>query len=460
MCRLSQDLGLNRWEYYLCLGEDVADSRRKLWWECYWWDKWYSATTGKQPLLNDDTTAFLLPKCVMELGVDDLMSCDALISTANLEHASVEAAVLFGYIALSRTVSTLFTGMLYNKKFTHYMVCSTQQGPFRLDTTVEELESTFLSAKATFGKLGDKFKLFFANNSGVNNVFELYIQMEYVRSSCFTAVGNLLLRFKSFLEKGRARGVERCLQESRKIVLSSSKEVLLKVLGVDTFYNVKSCVRAMLFIFLNVAGGIIGGQSREEDDHCILLLCSVTDHFNRALLVSSPTANTHQHGTKIRPNHSKSIFLVISRICLQVHLKRNGISESELLVTMKKADPRLAELCENLLNFGSELLGFFSADHERSAYHSAILKYLKMKTGDFATEESKTKTQDYNNAKRDSSMSLSDQTRKRQQEGPLGDQTNPPEFNTLESFLNLENFPELCSSFFEDMVNLEFSNGS
>lgn len=83
-----------------------------------------------------------------------------------------------------------------------------------------------------------------------------------------------------------------------------------------------------------------------------------------------------------------------------------------------------------------------------------------MKTGDFATEESKTKTQDYNNAKRDSSMNPSDQTRNRQQEGPLGDQTNPPEFNTLESFLNLENFPELCSSFFEDMVNLEFSNGS
>lgn len=59
-------------------------------------------------------------------------------------------------------------------------------------------------------------------------------------------------------------------------------------------------------------------------------------------------------------------------------------------------------------------------------------------------------------------MNLSDQTRKRQQEGPLGDQTRPtpPEFNTLESFLDLENFPELCSSFFEDMVNLEFSNGS
>lgn len=77
-----------------------------------------------------------------------------------------------------------------------------------------------------------------------------------------------------------------------------------------------------------------------------------------------------------------------------MHLKRNGISESELLVTMKKADPRLADLCENLLDFGSELLGFLSADHERSAYHSAILKYLQMKTGDFSTEESKTKTQD------------------------------------------------------------------
>ena len=200
----------------------------------------------------------------MELGVDDSMSCDTSISTADLEHASGEAVVLFGYIALSRIVSKLFTGMLYNKKSTRYMACSPQQGPSRLDTTVEELESIFLSAKATFGKLRDKFKLFFASNSIVNDVFELYIQMEYVRSSCFTAVGNLLRRFKSFLEKGRVRGVEQYLRESRKIVLSSSEGVLLKIWGADTLYNVKSCGRAMLFIFLNVVGSIIGGPKQRR----------------------------------------------------------------------------------------------------------------------------------------------------------------------------------------------------
>lgn len=123
---------------------------------------------------------------------------------------------------------------------------------------MEELESTFLNTKATFGKLGNKFKLFFSNNSGVNNVFEVYIQMEYVRSSCFTAVGNLL-RFKSFLEKGRAARRRAVPAREQKIVLSSSKEVLLKVLGVDTLYNVKSCVRAMLFIFLNVARAASSG---------------------------------------------------------------------------------------------------------------------------------------------------------------------------------------------------------
>lgn len=98
----------------------------------------------------------------------------------------------------------------------------------------------------------------------MNDVFELYIQMEYVRSSCFTAVGNLLLRFKSFLEKGRVRGVEQYLRESRKIVLSSSEGVLLKIWGADTLYNVKSCGRAMLFIFLNVVGSIIGGPKQRR----------------------------------------------------------------------------------------------------------------------------------------------------------------------------------------------------
>lgn len=83
-----------------------------------------------------------------------------------------------------------------------------------------------------------------------------------------------------------------------------------------------------------------------------------------------------------------------------MHLKRNSISESELLVTMKKADPRLADLCENLLDFGSELLSFLSTEHKRSAYHSAILKYLQTKIGDIAIEESKTKMQEYSNGKR------------------------------------------------------------
>lgn len=35
MCRLGQDFGLSRWEYYLCPGKAVVDSCRKLWWECY-----------------------------------------------------------------------------------------------------------------------------------------------------------------------------------------------------------------------------------------------------------------------------------------------------------------------------------------------------------------------------------------------------------------------------------------
>ncbi|WP_461254825.1 hypothetical protein, partial [Streptococcus uberis] len=47
LCRQVQDLGLSRWEYYLGMNEEHANSLREIWWDTYWWDKWYVVVTGK-----------------------------------------------------------------------------------------------------------------------------------------------------------------------------------------------------------------------------------------------------------------------------------------------------------------------------------------------------------------------------------------------------------------------------
>lgn len=137
LCRQVQDLGLSRWEYYLGMNEEHANPLREIWWDTYWWDKWYVVVTGKLPMIDSSTVTCLLPQQIMRLGVDDAMSSWQMLERVDFTYGSLKDHIMFGYIVLSISINDVFSNVLYNRKFTDYRVFS---GITALDfKVVEEL---------------------------------------------------------------------------------------------------------------------------------------------------------------------------------------------------------------------------------------------------------------------------------------------------------------------------------
>ena len=137
LCRQVQDLGLSRWEYYLGMNEEHANHLREIWWDTYWWDKWYVVVTGKLPMIDSSTVTCLLPQQIMRLGVDDAMSSWQMLERVDFTYGSLKDHIMFGYIVLSISINDVFSNVLYNRKFTDYRMFS---GITALDfKVVEEL---------------------------------------------------------------------------------------------------------------------------------------------------------------------------------------------------------------------------------------------------------------------------------------------------------------------------------
>lgn len=372
--RLSQDSGLSRWEYYLGCDEETADRRRLLWWSCCQWDSWYSITTGKQPLVNHDMTACLFPKGVMQLGVDDSMDHDALVFHAKLNLGSMESVVCFGYIVLSRIVGKFFSTLLYHRRFTNYSLHSGHQS-LDLESIVPELESRVLHFKTVFEKLADKFAPFFETHLHEDSVFELFTQMAYTRTSCFTAAESLLFRIKTIVGNHNKPRLKECLKQCREVVFQSSKDALAKTLQVTNVYTLWKSIMPVLTMFMNVSYNLIE-DPRNNPVYHLSLLCSVTSHFKQPIINELQTNNRYVKKLHHKVKNGAICFMIITRICLQVYLKSQGVTQSDLVSRMREVNPFCVATCEGLLDVNSSMLKDLFDNNTQSIYYSDLLKYL------------------------------------------------------------------------------------
>lgn len=379
LTRLGQDSGLGRWEYYLGCDEKTADKRRQLWWGCCRWDSWYSVTTGKPPLVDLETAACLFPKGVMQLGVDDSMDYEALVFHAKLESGSVESVVCFGYILISKVVGKFFSTLLYHRRFTNYRIYSGQRS-LDLESIEAELESRVFHFRAVFEKMADKFAPFFQAHMHEDCVFELFVQMAYTRSSCFTAAESLVFRIKTVAGNHCRPRLEECLKQCKETAFCSSKDALVKTLQAVNVYTLWRAIIPVLAMFVNVSCNLIE-DPKNNPVYFLSLLCSVASHFKWPASNKPCVSDRYVKKLHHKVKNGATCFMVITRMALQAYTKSQGVTQSNLLDCMKEVNPFCVSTCKGLLDVNSSLLKDLFDNQGQSSNHTNILQYLQNATG-------------------------------------------------------------------------------
>lgn len=446
--RLCQDNGLSRWEYYLGLTEKTADKHRQLWWDCCWWDKWYSVNTGKQPLVSDEMVKCLFPRVVMELGVDDSMNYETLLLNVQVKNSETEGTVKFIYILLSKIIGDFFSSLLFNCKFTDYKLHSGYQYS-DLDKLAKDFESKVSYFMEVFTNLEKKFISFFEENLESVPILELYIQIVHVRLSCSMAAINMMLRIRALFKQKQRLRIEKLLEWCKESNFQVSKKALLKCLRVDGVYKFWRSNIPIITIFLNFSDRLI-----ENQDYCstyhLSLLCSFAKHFNQFEKIQKTFENGEVKIFQDRFEVCKMCFLMITRICLQMSLKSQNISQEQLLENMEDVDSVLLSFCEELLNSHSELFKCFFIK-EKSSYHSVLLKHLQKTMSKFSPDSFRDISQ--NNNEEMKSMQPTNESYMANPNSPHPTFFNASDSTIFENFLNLTSHPELQSSFWTDILS-------
>ncbi|CAI4565556.1 AMM_1a_G0031150.mRNA.1.CDS.1 [Saccharomyces cerevisiae] len=311
MARRCIDTGLNRWEYYVGQDENIAQCHRELFWDSYWWDRWYALVTGKQPLISEEMTSCLFPKEVIGLGVDDSMDCLTLVNSVEMDPTKIDACISFGRILLAKVITLVFSGMLYNRKFTDYRLFAMEEAS-NFNTAARKLQGEYLNVNTIFQLMQDKLVPFFENKFEDSRVFELYIHFELVENCCYQGIESLMLRIQNILTSNEKVEFDMCIKQ----------------LGSQSF---ELSPRKIFICHLS-------------------LICDVVSSLNTFFAGQEFTKIENHETFSKRLQSSVTVTFILLRICCQVYMKSQNLSKQLLLIQLEELNRSFSNTAQAALD--------------------------------------------------------------------------------------------------------------
>ncbi|CAI4776838.1 CCT_1a_G0048240.mRNA.1.CDS.1 [Saccharomyces cerevisiae] len=426
LCRQVQDLGLSRWEYYLGMNEEHANYLREIWWDTYWWDKWYVVVTGKLPMIDSSTVTCLLPQQIMRLGVDDAMSSWQMLERVDFTYGSLKDHIMFGYIVLSISINDVFSNVLYNRKFTDYRMFS---GITALDfKVVEELLTRINGIRKGFTVLKTTVVHELEKSLLDDDVFRFCIHFAYSRISCLKAIGNLLVRFKSIFHGTSSNLISDQIGECDKDILQTTVETFTFILRANDNIKIKEHVRPISEMGLNILLEAVKAPAGIDVYH-ISLFCGVASLFDRITCSENGAEKQYNHPGRIVLMEITCIFIFV-RVCCLVYRQYKKVSKEELMAILTDFDHTTARFCNETLDIRSDLFQHIIRDKNKSDYHRDIIHGIEKVLGrDIITTIESCERE----------VLSSDEYRQAQYMGNVATK----DLDYLRYFLNLDIFPEL-----------------
>ncbi|EHN02675.1 YER184C-like protein [Saccharomyces cerevisiae x Saccharomyces kudriavzevii VIN7] len=381
MSRRSLDAGLNRWEYYIGQEEEIAEENRKLWWDCYWWDRWYTLNSGKEPMISDEMTSCLFPKKVIGLGVDDSMDCLTLIDSVKLDPTKLDICVSFGYILLAKLITKVFFELLYNRKFTDYRLFAVPDAK-DLNRTARQLKVEFFKIRRIFLGVQDKLIPFLKQHFENSRIFELYTHFEFSKVCCFQGMESLILRIQNLLQSSEKVGLDICINQTRLQTFETSVDILTEILRLKDSLHIMKCSWFLYAILLKITAYFIE-NSREDPIYHLSLMCGVIGLYNDLLINSNNIDVKDNNAFYKKLKNGTTMSFILTRICCQVYMRSQKISEELLFHELKKHGQACLHAVEAVLDITCVWYENIIGDHKESNFRKEILNILDRDMGDF-----------------------------------------------------------------------------
>ncbi|SCU87479.1 LAMI_0D06216g1_1 [Lachancea mirantina] len=375
----AQNLGINRWEFYVGMNEEIAERRRYLWWECYAWDKFYAVQTGKQPFLDENLCNCLPIKAIRQQGYLDHQ--EFLHNMTSLHEPITEdrkELMQYTFITVSLLIGSFYKDILYNRRFTdfrNYAKPSSFQEAILfeiiegVDHFIFKMDALKSQAKGIYDlseRLKNMSSVPLEEKECVLEASLIIICIEYYFCLCMSSVDHLFARFK--------------VREFPKTINSAMG--YYKKRAYESWKKIMQLMEQRLVLMLWQSIGPIG----------IVLLTFIADvstHFQKVSLadfllalrvsrnlteltmldngVSSPSTRTYRNFTKCR-----TFCQILVRILTQLYMRTEGIEQEELIRRVNEIDGSLVETVKRALDVTSGLFKECFVTGEASSFHLAL----------------------------------------------------------------------------------------
>ncbi|KAL6942606.1 hypothetical protein ACO0QE_003789 [Hanseniaspora vineae] len=118
--RIAQTLGLDRWEYYTGIDEELSERQRLAFWECCLWDVYISVQESTPTILNFSTLTSFYPKFMLDIGIVGKTSLYNFLAKEGYRFIDLDISLKSKFLITCYTqiMADFNDKVLYNAKYT------------------------------------------------------------------------------------------------------------------------------------------------------------------------------------------------------------------------------------------------------------------------------------------------------------------------------------------------------
>lgn len=118
--RIAQTLGLDRWEYYTGIDEELSERQRVAFWECSLWDVYISVQESTPTILNFSTLTSFYPKFMIDIGIVGKTSLYNFLAKEGYKFIDLDLNLKSKFLITCYTqiMADFNDKVLYNAKYT------------------------------------------------------------------------------------------------------------------------------------------------------------------------------------------------------------------------------------------------------------------------------------------------------------------------------------------------------
>ncbi|KAL3231802.1 hypothetical protein RNJ44_00337 [Nakaseomyces bracarensis] len=453
--RRALDLGLNSWEYYISLSEENAERNRLIWWESYWWDKWFALSSGKAPLICDYKITCLLPRRLMEAGLDESMSCMEMLTKCNSSYLNETDIRVLGYILLGKYVEYINCEILYNKEFNDYRLFATVKKP--IDTMLEKFCKAYRESIEIINNMELFLKSLTHINYGNDELLEFLVYFSDTRIRCFIALESMIFRMKA-LEISSSGELEKCLEISYKSIYSCSVDGLKMAVEFSSFF-VGRFLTYINLMCLNLMLSVIENPENEPIEN-IIVVCRIVSLLKRSGPVGDLPDDTNIPISELICRQVVSLTYLCCRIYAQISAKRNRhFSEEHIINHLRSVDEYLVVIYEELNEITSLIFRPLLEVSVSGSYQEHLIAHFKETMGEKLLQrmkqlESEVQSSSSPSGSEKISTTFSPESTKNPTDKELANvisnPTTEPEI-TFETLLNSDSFASVYTDFLDGL---------